>query len=188
MNYVLSYNAYVKLILHSIKFPSSHVIGVLIGKQEGSKIFISDSIPLFHNYPLAPMLEASFMQVDILCEEKGEQIVGLYQGNEDLEANSLSETAKVIADKIQSTFKPAVAFLIEDHQIKSKDMALRVFSNEKSSWTNNTNGNISFDGKSNLEKLTSLIDNNHQVKLFDWEEHLFDPKHDWTNKQINQSN
>ncbi len=76
--------AFCKMILHACKYPARPVIGVLLGskpiKSEGaagatdSKSSaaaaggakgISDAVPLFHNYPLAPMMEIAMTQV--LC-------------------------------------------------------------------------------------------------------------------------
>ena len=60
----ISTRAYAKLILHSAKYPSSAVNGVLIAKKVGSTLKFVDAVPLFHiNLGLAPMLEVALTQV-----------------------------------------------------------------------------------------------------------------------------
>jgi len=65
MKYIIESVAYEKIILHSFKYPSQSVTGVLLGKKnEDEKVqLITDAIPLFHGNILAPMLEIAVMQV-----------------------------------------------------------------------------------------------------------------------------
>lgn len=55
--------AYLKLILHSAKYPSSAVTGILLGynnPDEPTLVVISDVIPLFHHWTdLNPMMEVA---------------------------------------------------------------------------------------------------------------------------------
>jgi len=39
------------------------ITGILLGVVQKDRIHITDAIPLFHNYVLAPMLELSMLQV-----------------------------------------------------------------------------------------------------------------------------
>ena len=76
--------AALKILLHSAKYPSSSVNGVLLGEaiaeassqaaapnthDEGpSSVHVIDAIPLFHSFlTLAPSLETALFQVIILC-------------------------------------------------------------------------------------------------------------------------
>jgi hypothetical protein len=69
----MSTRAYCKLIMHSAKYPSSAVNGLLLAKREdlksGSKLIkYTDCIPLFHlGVGLTPMLEVALTQVK-LCK------------------------------------------------------------------------------------------------------------------------
>ena len=65
----MSTRAYCKLIMHSAKYPSCAVNGLLLAKREdlkpGSKVIkYTDCIPLFHlGMGLTPMLEVALTQV-----------------------------------------------------------------------------------------------------------------------------
>ena len=71
----LSRDAGLKPVLHAAKHPASPVLGVLLGKDneskgmqvsssgDSSRVTVCDAVPLFHNIPLAPMLEMAMMQV-----------------------------------------------------------------------------------------------------------------------------
>ena len=68
--YIINKEAYLKIILHACKYPSSTVNGVLLAQEEpedkSSKIIIADAIPLFHHWnTLTPMLEVGLQQVMI---------------------------------------------------------------------------------------------------------------------------
>lgn len=62
---------YVKCLLHSLKYPHQPISGLLLGFEEKGTVYISDTIPLFHNHILSPMLEIALTQVYIItssCE------------------------------------------------------------------------------------------------------------------------
>lgn len=64
----ISQNAYLKLILHTLRYPNASVNGILLGKSienNGSaSTIIEDAIPLFHSHlELAPMTEAALSLV-----------------------------------------------------------------------------------------------------------------------------
>ena len=66
LRYELSQNAYIKLVLHSLKHPTSPVNGVLIGRISPSNdtVQIDDAVPLFHSHlGLLPQLEISLILV-----------------------------------------------------------------------------------------------------------------------------
>eukprot|EP00959_Pyramimonas_sp_CCMP1952_P389151 8153824-Pyramimonas_sp.AAC.1 len=74
--YELSPTAYVKMMLHVMKHPSSAVNGVLVGPKpatpngdEPVKAVVVDAVPLFHGMlSLAPMTEIALTQVTIACK------------------------------------------------------------------------------------------------------------------------
>lgn len=64
--YEIHQNAYVKLILHSLKHRASAVNGVLLGRSsaDGATVEIVDSVPLFHSQiGLLPPLEIALIMV-----------------------------------------------------------------------------------------------------------------------------
>lgn len=78
LKYEISQNAYIKLVLHSLRHKTAAVNGVLIGrispKDEGV-VEISDSVPLFHsNLSLLPPLEISLIMVSLSSSSSYTQI------------------------------------------------------------------------------------------------------------------
>ncbi|KAH0932149.1 hypothetical protein HID58_009266 [Brassica napus] len=68
LKYEISQNAYIKLVLHTLRHKTAAVNGVLVGrissKDEGV-VEISDSVPLFHsNLALLPPLEISLIMLN----------------------------------------------------------------------------------------------------------------------------
>lgn len=58
--------AYLKIILHSAKFPSSAITGILLGyfEKDENLIIISDVIPLLHHWnDLSPIMELALQLV-----------------------------------------------------------------------------------------------------------------------------
>lgn len=63
-NYSIASLAYLKLVLHAAKFPSSTCVGLLVGTVSGSSCTITDAIPLAHHWTdLSPMAEAGLRLV-----------------------------------------------------------------------------------------------------------------------------
>ena len=64
--YEISQNAYIKLVLHSLKHKTSAVNGVLIGRISSANdvVEITEAVPLFHSHiGLLPQLEISLILV-----------------------------------------------------------------------------------------------------------------------------
>jgi len=100
----VSTRAYCKMIMHSAKYPSSAINGVLLSKRDSVKAgarTIHDCIPLFHmGHGLAPMVEVALAQVDSQCEESGLVISGFYHAHDNLRDNHVDVFSQKIADKI----------------------------------------------------------------------------------------
>lgn len=69
LKYEISQNAYIKLVLHSLRHKTAAVNGVLVGRispKDDGVVEISDSVPLFHsNLALLPPLEISLIMVGL---------------------------------------------------------------------------------------------------------------------------
>jgi hypothetical protein len=90
---IISGAAYLKMVLHAIKYPHCAVRGVLLGESsaklqqsEASEaedyIRIVDVIPAIHTSLLAPTIEILFIHIDAYCKEEKLKIVGLYFSNQ----------------------------------------------------------------------------------------------------------
>ena len=64
---ILSNKAYMKVVMHGLRYPHATVNGVLVGKRNGKGTkgqTIVDAIPLFHSgHGLTPMVEVALTQV-----------------------------------------------------------------------------------------------------------------------------
>eukprot|EP00899_Mesostigma_viride_P002418 jgi/Mesvir1/12177/Mv00420-RA.1 len=153
--------AFIKLLLHALKYPSKDVNGVLLGtasqngqasSDEGpqTSITVVDAVPLFHgDLALAPMLEMALMQVDEFCSTQaktpGLQIIGYYHANQRADDYELGGTATKIADRIAANANVDCAVLVNnrnlhlvsevpaDSQNRDVDM-LMVFSKSGDKW------------------------------------------------------
>lgn len=63
MEYIWSHDAFTKMSLHLARFLDNPIFGILFGDISSDSIKIVDSIPLFHNRILAPMLEIALLFV-----------------------------------------------------------------------------------------------------------------------------
>ncbi|CAM9658697.1 unnamed protein product, partial [Heterosigma akashiwo] len=114
--------AYCKLMLHAAKhFDSSSLCGLCLGTssgEEGSlKVNIVDCVPLFHQYVLAPLLEACSTMVENYCQSSFSpplKIVGVYHLAPSSEPLIW---ATKIASKIESINPGAVLVTINTRRI-----------------------------------------------------------------------
>lgn len=66
--YTVSPLAYLKVILHAAKYPSSTCVGLLVGTLAGNVVTVADAIPLLHHWTeLSPMMEAGLQLVRLEC-------------------------------------------------------------------------------------------------------------------------
>lgn len=76
MSYKVSDAAYIKMLLHTIKYHKNDCLGkyllivntlslgVLIGNKESKEVVISDAIPLFHDRIMSGPLEIAFDMIE----------------------------------------------------------------------------------------------------------------------------
>ncbi len=135
MSHIVSTEAYAKIMLHALKFPARPVFGIVLGREEGKNLYVCDAIPLFHNYPLAPMLEISMMQVltassallslhlsyiycfqvESFCKLQRAQplkILGSYCGHELSDSKEIPPQAIKLSSKIYDSFEDAILFAV----------------------------------------------------------------------------
>lgn len=62
-SYIITEQAYVKLMLHAAKYPEKATLGLLVGEVGNELIRITDSFPLFHQPITAAPLEAATLLV-----------------------------------------------------------------------------------------------------------------------------
>ena len=94
--------AYKKLILHTAKYPTARVLGLLLADTtSSSNLTITDSIPLSHHWTaLAPMAEAALSLASAFASSKNLAVVGLYEAPELVSDRNVSQQASKLAEKI----------------------------------------------------------------------------------------
>lgn len=104
--------AYAKIVLHCMKYPTQAVAGLLVGKfVAGSGTFVSDVVPLTHTAPIGaghPIIDAAVMQVAAVSKSQGATtIVGLYSASQRADDFSVSGLTRGFLKHIMSEGHPA---------------------------------------------------------------------------------
>ncbi|WOG98482.1 hypothetical protein DCAR_0417825 [Daucus carota subsp. sativus] len=196
--YEIGQNAYIKLILHSLKHSSSAVNGVLLGRVSGdanSVVEISDSVPLFHSQiGLLPPLEIALLMIEEYYSRQGLSIVGYFHANERFDDFELGGVAKNIGDHIYKYFPQAALLLLDNKKLgalsKGKDRSpvMQLYTRDASrTWKF-----IGSDGSSQLALkepsanvvLQDYISTGKAENITDFDDHLDDISKDWLNSGL----
>ncbi|KAA8519446.1 hypothetical protein F0562_013679 [Nyssa sinensis] len=124
LRYEIGQNAYIKLILHTLKHKTSAVNGVLLGRVSGGDtkpvVEITDSVPLFHSQiGLLPPLEIALVQIEEYYDQQGLNIVGYYHANERFDDFELGTVAKNIGDHIYRYIPQAAVLLLDNKKLEA---------------------------------------------------------------------
>ncbi|KAF4046326.1 hypothetical protein GN244_ATG01255 [Phytophthora infestans] len=190
MDYSVSTQTYVKLVLHAAKRPANSVCGLLLGTEQGQGFSISDAVPLFHHEaPLAPLLEVACAMVDAHCQKSQKlQIVGFYYAGNGYSPsdsiNGLSHFAEKVADKVEQNSSRACVLVLDGQQLNSEaKTGLQILLKDvKRGWTKVENRLKVADGAT--KTVTQGMKQNVQNDVVDFEEHLEDPSKDWRNPHV----
>ena len=181
--------AYAKILSHTIKYQHYSVNGLLLGSQNGDSMLVQDVYPLFHTgHGLTPMLEIALIQLDTnFCSKLS--IVGYYKAFENCKQQTPDIQCERIMDKLSEHFKQPFLLLVDN-------FALAKIKEEGSNLPFHT-----FNRQDNSLRLNAkikLFSNEHYLiaqevigkRLFDvcmdFDDHLEDPKLDWSNVKITE--
>uniref|UniRef100_A0A2P2KDD0 MPN domain-containing protein n=3 Tax=Rhizophora mucronata TaxID=61149 RepID=A0A2P2KDD0_RHIMU len=195
LRYELSQNAYIKLVLHSLKHRTSSVNGVLIGRassQNGDAVEITDTVPLFHNQlGLLPPLEISLIMIEEYYAAQGLVIVGYFHANERFDDTGLGNLAKNIGDHIYRYFPQAAILLLDNKKLESlpkgKDRSpvMQLYTRDASkNWKlAGSDGGSSLIMKEPAANtvLLDYISSEKWQDVVDFDDHLDDITKDWLN-------
>ncbi|KAI4306241.1 hypothetical protein L6164_029533 [Bauhinia variegata] len=194
LKYEIAQNAYIKLVLHSLKHKTSSVNGVLIGRMsKGNDIVeIADAVPLFHSQiGLLPQLEISLILIEEYFSAKGMNIVGYFHANERFDDYELGGVAKNIGDHICRYFPEAAILLLDNKKVealkKSKDrsaiMQLYIRDASKNWKLVQSDGNNRLTTKEPSANVVLLdyISSEKWSNIVDFDDHLDDISKDWLN-------
>jgi len=190
----MSTRAYCKMIMHSAKYPSSAINGVLLSKRDSVKagartIHYTDCIPLFHmGNGLAPMVEVALAQVDSQCEESGLVISGFYHAHDNLRDNHVDVFSQKIADKIAENQPGTLLVTIDSKKlsanIESPSLIVQQHSDGKWRPRDKTQVRLEHD-EVTLACASALVHKKIYRDLVDFDTHLDDLSMDYLNVELN---
>ncbi|BDA40952.1 ER membrane protein complex subunit 8 [Coccomyxa sp. Obi] len=209
MSYSVDRLAILKILLHSAKYPSASINGLLLGKVLASgapngsgeahasgsdgepALHIIDAIPLFHSFlTLAPSLETALCQVDAFCKADGNlQVVGYYHANERLNELDLKPAARKIADRIQQRVPQAITLLVDNGKLpglaehKAADL-LQLWVKDGRGWVRLPSSKLKADSGGLADLYMEMLLQGKHSQISDFDDHLNDLTKDWTNKEI----
>jgi hypothetical protein len=192
LKYEVTQNAYIKLVLHSLKHPTSAVNGVLIGRISNDTVEITDAVPLFHSQiPLLPQLEISLILIEEYFSAKGLNIVGYFHANERSDEFELGGVAKNIGDHITRYFPQAAILLLDNKKLealkksKGSGAVVQLYVRDASkNWKlvpSDVNNRFSLKEPSANLILLDYISSEKYKDIVDFDDHLDDISKDWLN-------
>ncbi|XP_011038845.1 PREDICTED: ER membrane protein complex subunit 8/9 homolog [Populus euphratica] len=195
LRYEISQNAYIKLVLHSLKHKTSAVNGVFVGSSCDDVVQIIDSVPLFHNHlGLLPPLEISLIMIEEYYSARGLGIVGYFHANERSDDVELGNVAKNIGDHIYRYFPQAAILLLDNKKLealpKGKDWlpVMQLYTRDASkNWKlAGSDGGCQLTTKEPAANavLLDYISSKKWEDVVDFDDHLDDITKDWLNPEL----
>ncbi|NP_001089747.1 uncharacterized protein LOC734811 isoform X1 [Xenopus laevis] len=187
----LTTRAYVKMFLHTARYPHSTVCGALLGhKSQHGCVVLSDCVPICHLYlPLSLSLEVALTQIDSWSALQGLVIAGYYQANSGLRDTSLSCTAIRSASLIAEYQEDAVLILLDNERMTLNPgiPPLTVLhQNSNKQWVPKEKTLVMWGHWEETQRITrQLMQAKAYNKLVDFDTHLEDIRADWTNQELN---
>ena len=204
--YKLSKTAYLKIMLHAAKYPTTPVCGYLVGPKPGnsdeseesanvssqkrsSDIDVADAVPIFHTLPTAPMLEASALLVEELYRSKKYAIIGYYHANEHATDKTLGITGTMIAERVSQECPNSCALVVNAKELenpKKSGLVLLTKSNHADSdFEERPINTLQIENsQSTFNALTAHLQKETQAKMSDFDDHLQDVSKDFRNDSL----
>ncbi|ORY75053.1 hypothetical protein BCR35DRAFT_281011 [Leucosporidium creatinivorum] len=181
--YSISPLAYLKVILHAAKYPSSTCVGLLVGTLANNVVTVADAIPLLHHWTeLSPMMEAGLQLAEAYTKTQGLVFVGLYVGNELLEDTSIPRAMAKVADALRKEFPQTLVLVLDNQKLATTEPALIPYlASAPTAWKATTlpSKNITLSDPSIAAKALDTVRTGRYAALGDFDEHLEDVTVDW---------
>lgn len=195
LRYEISQNAYIKLVLHSLKHKTSAVNGVFVGSSCDDGVQIIDSVPLFHNHlGLLPPLEISLIMIEEYYGARDLGIVGYFHANERSDDVELGNVAKNIGDHIYRYFPQAAILLLDNKKLealpKGKDRlpVMQLYTRDASkNWKlagSDVGCRLTTKEPAANAVLLDYISSKKWEDVVDFDDHLDDITKDWLNPEL----
>ncbi|BGP44868.1 hypothetical protein JCM10450v2_000683 [Rhodotorula kratochvilovae] len=187
-SYTLSALAYLKLVLHAAAYPSSTVVGVLLGTVDDAgtgACTVSDAVPLLHHWTaLSPAMESGLALAEIHARKEGRVFLGLYVANSRLGDVSVPHGVQRAADAVRRERSEAVVLVIDNEKLASGEPALVPYlptSKPPTTWTPSTlsAAKITLSDPSAPAKALAAVRAGQHKLLGDFDAHLEDATVDW---------
>ena len=179
--------AYAKILSHTMKYQHSSVNGILLGTQKGDEIFVEDAYPLFHmGHGLTPMFEIALIQLDTTFGSK-RTIVGYYHAFENCRQTTPDIQCERIMEKLTENFKHSFMVLIDNRalsKLKEEGSRLPFMLYTK------IDNSLRLAGKTKVGCVDhhllgeDVIEKKLYQDCIDFDDHLENPKADWSNVKI----
>ncbi|ORX46813.1 UPF0172-domain-containing protein [Hesseltinella vesiculosa] len=169
-------------LLHAAKYPSSSVCGLLLGKIENNTVHsIEAAVPLFHHWTtLTPMLESALQQVELFAAKQGQQIVGLYQGNQRADDTVLPDHTVKLANAIRDRSKAAMVLMIDNqhlNELSTGQIGYKCYGYQELQWRT---GNVTIDvTQDQITKTKQWLNTCAYRRIVDMDDHLENTQLAW---------
>ncbi|GAA5941102.1 hypothetical protein JCM3775_001306 [Rhodotorula graminis] len=187
-SYSLSPLAYLKLVLHAAAYPSSTVVGVLLGTVDDRStgaVTVSDAVPLLHHWSeLSPAMEAGLALAETFAKQQGAVLVGLYVANERLGDVRVPHGVQRAADAVRSQCAEALVLVVDNDKLASGEPAIIPHlpsSKPPASWQPSSLSSAKLtlaDPASPTKALAAVREGQHRL-VGDFDAHLEDVTVDW---------
>ncbi|CAG2167229.1 unnamed protein product [Oppiella nova] len=200
MEVVVKTRAYVKICMHSLKYPHSTVCGLLLTtkrkKASTNQTYIEflDAIPLIHSgHGLTHVLETALIQISNYYKSSDVQIGGIYQANKYFFDSQPNVFAQRLGEKVLENNSEAVVVMVNNIGLaqalddqNEMDSALTVYHLSDQKWKAKSGGHRFENPSQAFNAVQEFIFKSQlHFQLIDFDNHLDDIRMDWNNKHIN---
>ncbi|KAF2069834.1 hypothetical protein CYY_008839 [Polysphondylium violaceum] len=186
------FDALCKIHCHALKHPASSINGLLIGSvdKKDQHIIVKDVIPLFHTYTLSPLFEVAMIQIEQYCRINGLDIIGLYNGNQNL-SNELDPEpiVKRISDILFSELKTMSLLTVTKIEDDCPSgLVVMDKAGSEHGWIKNKRNVVSIDITADNKNtdikrtLKDILLQGKESSIVDFEDYTNNPSLDWLNK------
>ncbi|GAA6047271.1 hypothetical protein JCM3770_001860 [Rhodotorula araucariae] len=196
-SYTLSPLAYLKVVLHAACYPSSTVVGVVVGTVDDASTgacTVSDAVPLLHHWTsLSPAMESGLALAEIHARNQGQVLLGLYVANARLGDTAVPHGVQRAADAVRRQRSEAIVLVVDNEKLASGEPALIPYlaaSKPPTTWTASplSSARIALSDPSAPAKALAAIRAGKHKLVGDYDAHLEDATVDWLrNAQITVS-
>ncbi|SPO27116.1 uncharacterized protein UTRI_10577_B [Ustilago trichophora] len=185
--------AYKKLVLHTAKYPTARVLGLLLADSTSSpsgSVTISDSIPLSHHWTaLAPMAEVALSLATSYASSKNLTVVGLYEAPELVSDRAPSQQASKLAEKIATLANREALLLLvnnatllnpHNHSLSGYSVSANASGKGEAKSKPLQGSAVTLQDENKAKQLESAVKKERiWQKIVDFDDHLEDPSLDW---------